>query len=432
MRERITTSGQVTIGLDLGDKWSEACGVDGRARTVLRHRVRTTRAGLEELRAYAGARVVIEAGTHSPWVSRHLEANGFEVIVANPRRVRLIAQSDSKSDGFDAEVLARLGRADAQLLAPIAHRSEAVQRDRIGLQVRDGLVRARTQLINQVRGFAKSLGVRLPGGSAETFAKRLRSAELGDLFPGCEVLLATIEQLSDAARRLERAIDRVGATQYPVTQRLRQVPGVGAITSLAFVLTLEDPARFRSSRAVGAYLGLRPRRRDSGERSPQLRITKAGDRFLRRLLVGSAQYVLGPFGPDTDLRRFGLRLAERGGKAAKKRAVVAVARKLAVLLHRMWTTGEGYVPVGYTRRAPGRRHSTRSRHDVRSDHPVRATALHTPDPAPRREGRQQDRSARRDGPQRAPASTNEALESADGSPVDRSTRAAATAPRLGR
>jgi transposase len=290
---------------------------------------------------------VVEAGTHSPWVSRHLAKRGFEVIVANPRRVRLIAESDSKSDGFDAEVLARLGRADPKLLAPIAHRSETAQRDRIRLHVRDGLVRARTQLINQVRGFAKSLGVRLPGGSAETFAKRLRAAELGDLFPGCAVLLAMIEQLTQEARRLEREIERVAATQYPVTQLLRQVPGVGAITSLAFVLTLEDPARFRSSRAVGAYLGLRPRRRDSGERSPQLRITKAGDVFLRRLLVGSAQYVLGPFGPDTDLRRFGLRLAERGGKAAKKRAVVAVARKLAILLHRMWVTGEAYVALGH-------------------------------------------------------------------------------------
>jgi transposase len=247
--------------------------------------------------------------------------------------------------------LARLGRADPQLLAPIAHRSEAVQRDRILLQARDGLVRARTQLINQVRGFAKSLGVRLPGGSAETFAKRLRRAELGELFPGCDVLLDTVQRLTDEARGLEREIDRAGAARYPVTRLLRQVPGVGAITSLAFVLTLEDPKRFRSSRAVGAYLGLRPRRRDSGERTPQLRITKAGDVFLRRLLVGSAQYVLGPFGPDTDLRRFGLRLAERGGKAAKKRAVVAVARKLAVLLHRLWVTGEAYVPVGYATRA---------------------------------------------------------------------------------
>jgi transposase len=112
--------------------------------------------------------------------------------------------------------------------------------------------------------------------------------------------LRRIEQLTDEARRPEREIDRLSAARYPVTRLLRQVPGVGAITSLAYVLTLEDPARFRSSRAVGAYLGLRPRRRDSGERTPQLRITKAGD-VLGRPLVSLAQYVLGPFGPDTDL-----------------------------------------------------------------------------------------------------------------------------------
>lgn len=124
--------------------------------------------------------------------------------------------------------------------------------------------------------------------------------------------------------------------EYPPTGTLRQVPGVGALTALAYVLTLEDPARFRNSRAVGSYFGLRPRQRDSGDREPQLRITKAGDGFVRRLLVGSAHYILGPFGPDTDLRRWGLALAKRGGRNAKKRAVVAVARKLAVLLHRLW------------------------------------------------------------------------------------------------
>jgi len=227
MRERITTSERVTIGLDLGDQRSEACVVDAAGRTVVRHRVRTTRAGLEELAVYRGARVVVEAGTHSPWVSRWLAEQGFEVVVANPRRVRLIAESDSKSDGFDAEALARLGRADPKLLAPIGHRSEAVQRDRILLQARDGLVRARTQLINQVRGFAKSLGVRLPGGSAETFAKRLRGAEVGELFPRCAVLLEMIGRVTDEARRLEREIDRLGAARYPVTRLLRQVPGGG-------------------------------------------------------------------------------------------------------------------------------------------------------------------------------------------------------------
>ena len=123
---------------------------------------------------------------------------------------------------------------------------------------------------------------------------------------------------------------------------IARVAGVGPLTALAYVLTLEDPDRFAGSRAVGAYLGLRPKQASSGTRTPQLRITKAGDGMLRRLLVGSAHYILGPFGPDCDLRRWGLRLAARGGKNAKKRAVVAVARKLAVLLHRLWVTGDRY------------------------------------------------------------------------------------------
>src|ERR1035437_9476712 len=134
-------------------------------------------------------------------------------------------------------------------------------------------------------------------------------------------------------------------TRYPQTALLTQVSGVWTLTAMAFVLTIEDPQRFARSRDVGCYLGLRPKQQDSGERSPQLRITKAGDSYLRKMLVSCAHYIIGPFGPDTDLRRWGLKLCERGGKNAKKRAVVAVARKLAVLLHRLWVTGEVYEPL---------------------------------------------------------------------------------------
>jgi transposase len=176
----------------------------------------------------------------------------------------------------------------------------------------------------------------------------VRAVAASDLFPGLETMLTMIDQLTTEIRRLDREIERLCTECYAAeTRLLRQVKGVGPITALAFVLTLEDPHRFARSRSVGSYLGLRPRQRDSGEQRPQLRITKAGDALLRRLLVTAAHYILGPFGPDTALRRHGLRLAERGGKAAKKRAVVAVARKLAVLLHRLWVTGEVYQPLGY-------------------------------------------------------------------------------------
>jgi transposase len=270
---------------------------------------------------------------------------GHEAIVANPRRVRLIAENDSKSDGVDAELLARLGRVDPGLLKPIVHRGEQAQRDRILIQARDGFVRARTQLVNQVRGFAKTLGTRVPSSSTEAFAKRVRETVTKDLFPGLETLLDTIEQLTTTIRQMDHEVERLCQERYPETKLLRQVPGVGPITALYYVLTIEDPSRFAKSRSVGAYLGLRPKQRDSGEQKPQLRITKAGDALLRRLLVSCAHYILGPFGSDTDLRRAGLRMAERAGSAAKKRAIVAVARRLAVLLHRLWVTGAAYEPL---------------------------------------------------------------------------------------
>jgi transposase len=171
--------------------------------------------------------------------------------------------------------------------------------------------------------------------------------------------LKLIEELSAEIRGHDKAVEYLCEKKYPETEVLRKVPGIGPLTALAFVLILADPRRFRDSRRVGAYLGLTPRRSDSGEREPQLRITKAGDGLMRKLLVGSAQYILGPFGPDTDLRHFGLELSRRGGKNAKKRAVVAVARKLAVLLHRLWITGEAYEPLRNTSSRKHRRESAR-------------------------------------------------------------------------
>jgi transposase len=348
MSKRNTADERLTMGLDLGDKRSEACVVDGSGEVVETFGVRTTQPTLDRaLSRFASARVVIEVGTNSPWVSRLAARHGHEVIVANPRRVRLIAENDSKSDRFDAELLARLGRLDPALLSPIVHRGEEAQRDLVLIRSRDGLVRARSQLINQVRGFAKSLGTRLPSSSAEAFPRRVRGVVREDFFPGLPTMLAMVEQLTREIRAMDRDVEQLCRERYPETEVLRQVKGVGPITALGFVLTLEDPQRFRTSRSVGAYLGLRPRQRDSGDQRPQLRITKAGDALLRRLLVTAAHYILGPFGPDTELRRIGLRIAERGGKAAKKRAVVAVARRLAVLLHRLWLTGEVYQPLGY-------------------------------------------------------------------------------------
>jgi transposase len=157
-----------------------------------------------------------------------------------------------------------------------------------------------------------------------------------------------IDELTRAIRRMDRRIEQLCSERYLETQRLRQVRGVGPLTALAFVLVLEDPQRFSNSRAVGAYLGLCPKRRDSGDTHRQLGITKAGDALLRQLLVSAGHYIIGPFGPDTDLRRFGLRLADRGGGGATQRAAVAVARKLSVVLHHLWVSGEDYEPLRLT------------------------------------------------------------------------------------
>ena len=336
-----------TIGIDLGDRYSDVCVLDDKGAVVKQERVATTEGDLKALsKRHPGARVVMEVGTHSPWISRIFEELGHEVVVGNAAVVRRMAGKKDKSDQIDAERVARLGRVDPKLLEPIKHRGEAVQSDRGLLRVRDGLVRMRSSLVTQARSIAKSLGKRLPRCDAQYFAKRIDREDLRELFPGLETLREVVGTLSEKIRRLDATIEEVSARKYPVTARLRQITGVGPVTALAYVVTIEDPKRFRSSRSVGAYLGLKPKKYQSGEQDPELRITKAGDAYLRRTLVQAAQYILGRRGPDTALRRFGERVKSRGAKkTATKRAAVAVARKLAVLLHRLWVSGANYEPL---------------------------------------------------------------------------------------
>jgi transposase len=337
---------KMTIGLDLGDRHSYFYALDSSGDNIESGRVQTTKSTLEKrFRNCEAARVVIEAGTHSPWVSRLLADCGHEVLVANPRKLALITQNDSKDDPVDAELLARLGRVDPQLLSPIEHRGRQAQADLAVIRARDAVVAARTQLVNHVRGAVKSLGSRMASCSTRSFAKKAGSQLPTDLRFALEPLLEVIAAMTQQINGYDRQIEDACREKYPETELLRQVTGVGTVTSLAFVLTLENPHRFARSRSVGSFLGLRPGKDKSGAQDPELHITKGGDRLLRRLLVGSAQYILGPFGPDCDLRRWGLKLASRGRKNAKKRAVVAVARKLAVLLHRLWAGSEVYEPL---------------------------------------------------------------------------------------
>ena len=351
MNDAITKETTLTVGLDVGDRYVQVCVLDEAGEIVEESRLPTKPAALKR-RFSSGEplRMVLEAGTHSPWVSRLLEDLGHDVLVATPRKLRLIYQNDSKSDRVDAEYLARVGRLDPSLLAPLRHRLARTQEDLALLRSRNSLVRARTRLITHARGAVKSVGDRLPSSDADAFAKKAESHIPEKLRPALLPVLAAIDQLTHEIKALDELIEKTARERYPETTLLTQVPGVGTLTAQCFILTIEDPTRFPKARAVASYVGLRPRQADSGSLSPQLRITKAGDEHLRWLLVAAAHYILGPFGPDTDLRRWGLALAEKGGKSAKKRAVVAVARKLAVLLLRLWQTGEVYEPLRNAKR----------------------------------------------------------------------------------
>ena len=274
------------------------------------------------------------------------------MLVANARKTRLIYAEGRKTDRIDAEKLARLARLDPKLLAPIEHRGESSQAHLALIRSREALVRTRARLINHVRFTVKPFGHRLPKCSAQGFHKKVAGGGIPEfLEPSLGPILQTIGELTARIREYDRKLEATAEELYPQTRLLRQVQGVGSLTALAFVLTLEDPMRFANGRAVGAYVGLVPGKDQSGASDPQRRISRHGNELLRRLLVGYAHYILGPFGQDPDLRRHGEKIAQRGSKNARKRAIVAVARKLAVLLHRLWISGELYDPLYNARRA---------------------------------------------------------------------------------
>jgi transposase len=326
---------RVTIGMDLGDKTSRYCALNTAGEVIVEGACPTTKKGMAQLfGAMAHCRVAIEVGTHSPWVSRELKKYGHEVIVANARQVKLISQSSRKNDKLDAQMLARLARMDPALLRPIRHRSEEAQKDLMTIRIRSALVEART-------GLASCDADQMNAGTLEGLPADLRD--------GLKPLVEEVESLTEKIKECDGKIEQIARDRYPETKLLRQVSGVGPLIALTFILTIEDKGRFAKSRDVGCYAGLRPKQSESGERQPELRITKEGDVYLRKLLVQGAHGIMTERAPDTDLKRWGRKLAGRGGKNAKKRAIVAVARKLAILLHHLWVTGEVYEPLRNSR-----------------------------------------------------------------------------------
>ena len=329
MRKSITVAGKQTrifaklkhtVGLDLGDRWSWYCVLDEGGEVIFEHKLSSTAKALREVfGAMPQSRVALETGTHSPWVSRLLKELGHEVIVAQARKVRLIGESRKKDDRLDARTLARLARIDPELLGPIRHRSARAQADLIMIRARASLVRSRTALVNAGRGLTKSYGERLRGCTARNMDAEKRKGLSAELQIALEPLLRTIESQSQQILDYNERIEQMAWDGYAEVARLRQVKGVGTLIALTYVLRLEDPQRFRKSREAGCYVGLQPGRRNSGSSTPQLHIRKEGDPYLRTLLVQGAQHILGPFGVDSDLRRWGLKLAERGGKERNER-----------------------------------------------------------------------------------------------------------------
>ena len=345
MTEAITP---MTIGLDLGDTQSELCELDARGAVVRRAKVSTTPAAMEAaFSKRTPVRVVLEVGTHSGWVGEVLRKADHEVVLANPRQVKLISEGRRKTDRHDAELLARLGRSDVSLLSPVTPRALGDREALAIVRGRDQLVKLRTSLVNHVRGTVKAFGFRLPSKIDAAAMHRHRGDIPVSLQPALWPLFDQLEALAKSIAALEKTIDDEAAKR-PDVALLTEIHGVGTLTALTFLLVVGDASRFRRSRTVGAYVGLCAGKRQSGDKDPELSISKCGDPLLRRLLVNCANYMLGPFGAESDLRTWGLKLAAQGEtKRARARAKVAVARKLAVLMHSILKNGTVYEPVGF-------------------------------------------------------------------------------------
>jgi transposase len=331
-----------TIGIDLGDKVSRYCIVDRDGEVVEEGSFRNQASSIEKHFGDQPRRVALETGAQSAWISRELKRLGHEVIVANARELKWITASDTKNDPVDARKLAMLARADVRLLAPVEHRTAEQQAELGVIRARDAILRARTLLINSARGIAKGFGVRLPKSITARFGQHATDALPEFLRTALGGLLDKIDDLSREITDYDQQIGEL-ARQHPELERLESIPGVGRLTAMTFVLTLGRAERFVHSRDVAGFLGLRPKQRQSGARDPQLGISKSGDPYMRKLLVQCSHHILGHWGKDSALRQWGLSKAE-GGKKATLRAIVAVARKLSVLLHRLWVSGEFYKP----------------------------------------------------------------------------------------
>ena len=333
------------IGIDIGDRTSELCVLSDTNVVLVRGAVPTDRATIRDMfQQLKPTTVVMETGTHSAWMDRDIRACGHRVLVASARRVAQVLKDKKKNDRRDAQQLALLAAFNEEFLGVVNHRSEQAQLSLGKLKVRDHLIRARTRACNTMRGLVKSHGYRLPKVEPQRMTALAAGALPAEIQELIEPLVKVVETLNGKIEEQDKELARLAQESYPQTKYVEQIHGVGLIVSLAFVLTIDEAERFERSRDVGNYLGLTPAQDQSGESNPELRITRDGDGLMRSLLVNAAQTVMRKNSPECDLKRHGEKLAGDGGKIARKKAVVAVARKLGVLMHKLLVSKAPYNP----------------------------------------------------------------------------------------
>jgi len=320
----------ITIGMDLGDKKNYVVGLDINGNKKISKMIGNTQKQIDKFFDQFidknNIKVLMETGTHSPWISEMLKNKNFDVVVVNSNKLPLISRSLSKNDMNDAELLAQIGMFNNKLLNTVEHRSKESRVDLTSIKSRAQLISVRTKLVNHVRGSLKSFGVRLLTTSTSAFANKNVENIPENLKDSILPILEMIDTLTVKIKRYDKQIEKLSRTKYAKENSiLQQVNGVGPITALTFILILETPSKFLRSRSVGPFLGLTPKIFQSGDTNKQLRISKKGNVYLRSLLVSCAM--------------------KQGGKNSKKRAIVAVARKLGVLLHHLWNNNVQYDPL---------------------------------------------------------------------------------------
>jgi transposase len=336
------------IGIDIGDKINFVCILNNKGEILFRKEISNTKEDMREyFQSIEKASIVFEVGSHSPWISRLLIADGHDVFICNPRKLAAVSQNLKKSDEEDSLMLAQLLLTGKHLLSQVHHANEDKMRDFLLIKSRKALVKCRTILINTSRGVVKSFGERIsPNLTANAFHKYAGDSLTSESNEKIKDLIEVIGKTTEQILLYEKNIDTLIQNKYPVAQLLQSINGVGPLTSLTYVLTIDDPKKFPNSRTVGAFLGLVPRRDQSGNKDKQLPITKAGSKLLRSLLINCANYILSEKGEDNQIKRFGLKIRGDGtSKTKNNKAKVAVARKLSVIMHKLWITNKPFASI---------------------------------------------------------------------------------------